>query len=289
MKVAFFVSEQDREINLARSFGNGVVSHGDAFQSFDISEYFRVIREVDIACMVGVKSARMWKSSTQFGVIPIIFDKGYQRQIDPSSETRTWEFWRVSVGSHNPTKYLMTMGKSYDRARDMCSYLNDWRKRGSHIVVAGSSEKYHQFYGLPHPTEYAEKIIRRLRAISPHREIVYRPKPTWKGASPIQGSRFSGRDESMKDVLRGAHALVTHGSNACFDAICAGIPCVVLGDGVAKPISRTAIEDIEDLKMVRIGERWQWLANLAYCEWKLSEFSSGEAWRHIRPLIGLPE
>lgn len=87
------------------------------------------------------------------------------------------------------------------------------------------------------------------------------------------------------DALRNAHVMVTHGSNACFEAVLAGVPVIVLGDAVAKPISSTVIEEVRRPHLARARDRKQWLANLMYHQWTMPEFEGGEAWNHIRPQI----
>jgi len=72
--------------------------------------------------------------------------------------------------------------------------------------------------------------------------------------------------------------LVTHGSNACFDAVCLGIPCIILGDAVAKNMSSTTLDEIESPRLASEAERHQWLSDLAYWQWTEAEHASGEAW-----------
>lgn len=201
---------------------------------------------------------------------------------------KAWEYWRVAVDGHHPTRTLMATPRASDRMRAQMQRaelsLEPWRKAGEHIVIAGSSAKYHAFYGLPEPTEYAEELVRQLQRIT-GRPIVYRPKPSWRGAVPIGGARYSPRDEGIEDVLSGAHVLVTHGSNACFEAVISGVPCIVLGDAVAKPISSQNLREIEMPYLATDEERDQWLANLGWCQWTLREFADGDAWAAIRPQI----
>ncbi len=151
-------------------------------------------------------------------------------------------------------------------------------------MLAGSSAKYHAFYGLSDPTRYAQKIVKQLAHLT-KREIIYRPKPSWREAVPIRGTRFSPPKsymlENLGHILPTAHCLITHGSNACFDAMVAGVPSIILGDGVALPISSCDLYKIEDLPKPRDHARLQLLANLAYHQWTESELASGQAWDTI--------
>jgi hypothetical protein len=157
-----------------------------------------------------------------------------------------------------------------------------WRRRGEQIVFAGSSAKYHEFYQLADPTMYAKKVRGWIRERDQERLIVYRPKPSWRDAKPVVGMEYSTSAQSMTECLQGAHVMVTHGSNACFEAVMAGVPCIVLGDAVAKPISSTSLDELDAPRLATDDERSQWLANLAYLQWNLREMASGEMWANLR-------
>jgi hypothetical protein len=280
VRVCFFHSDKPRERILASAFAEGV-SRKDYIELRRLTGEVQVV-DCDVAVMVGVKSRELFQAYWRAGVHTVYLDKGYTRHATTGGP-RAWEYWRVAVDAHHPTHYLGRVNFPDDRLKRLGLTIQPWRESGRHIVVAGSSQKYHDFYGLCNPTEYAAKIVKRLRKQS-GRKIIYRPKPSWKDAVPVEGAKFS-IGGTIADVLQDAHALVTHGSNAVFEAVLCGVPCIVLGDAVAKPISSTQIEEIENPRLASDEERWQWLANLAYCQWTLPEFASGEAWSHIRPLI----
>ena len=276
MMVAFIASDKDREQELAEAFVAGVKKHGDTSTSivdFD--------NPPDAVAMVGVKSRELFNACRAAGIHTIMLDKGYQRHRTPGR--RIWEYWRVAVDGHSPSEELLKEKRPTDRMNGLT--IKPWRSSGKHIVIAGSSAKYHSFLDLPEPTEWSTNLVAKLRQYT-DREIVYRPKPSWRDAVPIDGTRFSGGNENIVSVLKGAHALVTHGSNACFEAILEGVPCVILGGGVAGPISSKNIELIEQPVMVSERRRMKWLAALTYCQWTVEEFASGMAWEHIRKQIG---
>jgi len=133
------------------------------------------------------------------------------------------------------------------------------------VIFAGSSEKYHEWYGIGGATQYAQTQIDLIRKYS-SRPIVYRPKPSWEDAVPINGTRFSRHPELIRDVLHNAHALVAYGSNAATDAVMNGVPAVVLGDGVARPVAETSISNIEHPYFPSDEERYQWCCDFSYCQ-----------------------
>lgn len=281
LRVCFFHSDKPRERILADAWSKGVQAHGDTIELKALTPEIQ-IADADVACMVGVKSRELFRGHFDKGQHVVMIDKGYTRHAAPGP-VKLWEYWRVSVDAHHPTLAVARWTRPMDRADKLGMVLSAWRKTGDHILFAGSSEKYHAFYRMRDPGRYLEKVVKITRAFS-KRPIVYRPKPSWSEAVPVPGTIFS-RDGSIEQALAGAWAMVTHGSNACFEAVLLGIPCVVLGDAVAKPISSTELSEIESPRLASYAERHQWLANLAYCQWTMPEMASGEAWATIRPQI----
>lgn len=280
MKVTFWHSDKPRERILADAFSAGVRLHGDSCELRPLLPEPE-LADCDVAIMVGVKSRELFRKHWSAGAHTVMIDKGYLRHA-AEGPVKLWEYWRTAVDAHHPTLKLMSISRPFDRIEQLQLPLKPWRREGSHIIFAGSSAKYHEFYGTKEPTAYASKVIDQIRRLS-GREIVYRPKPSWKEAVPINGTKFSQLPDTIEQVLQNAHVMVTHGSNACFEAIVHGVPCIILGDGVAKPISSDDLCMIETPLMVPPSKRWQWLANLAYCQWTMEEFASGLAWSILRP------
>jgi hypothetical protein len=282
MRVVFCHSDKPREHLLADAFSEGVRRHGDTCTLQPLTPDHATV-PAEVACMVGVKSRALYQAYYGQGTHVVYLDKGYTRHARPGP-VKVWEYWRVSLDSHHPTQYLGKPDMPADRVDDLGVVLKPWRKKGEHVVIAGSSQKYHDFYGLRHPTQWAQKLVKQIQGAAPGRRIVYRPKPSWKEAVPIEGTEFS-RQGDIYDVLENAWALVTHGSNAVFESILEGVPCIVLGDAVAKPISSDSLEEIESPLLACYAARHQWLANLAYWQWTLPELSKGQAWDFLRPKI----
>lgn len=286
MRVCFFRSDKPREHLLAEAFIDGVREAGDEGVIREIPED-GVAEDCQVVAMIGVKSKELYRRHWKAGINVVYLDKGYLRH-QMTGPIRLWEYWRVAVNAHHPTDMLMGQLMDNKRVKPNRSklILQEWREDNpkKKIIVAGSSAKYHEFYDLPDPTTYAEKLVRRLRVHS-DRKIIYRPKPTWKDAVEISGTRFSSGGEKLEALFPDAHCLVTHGSNSCFDAILAGIPTIVLGSGVSRDISSTELSDVESPLMVSKAKRRAWLANLMYWQYTMQEFRSGEPWRFIKNKI----
>ncbi len=270
--IIFFYSDKQREKALATAFVKGALAHGLDAETTSLG--VGVPPSVTLACMVGVKSAKLWRFYQKRGIPTMMFDKGYSRH----TKGRCWEYWRVSYNDHHPTSTTL-MKRNYPGGRfnGLGFKIEPWRKQGDHILIAGSSAKYHYFSKLPDPTTYAEYLIKAIRYIT-DRPIIYRPKPSWKGATPIEGTSFSSCKDPLKGVLTNCHAVVTHGSNTCFEAALNGVPSIIMGEGVTKSISSTSLYDIETPAM---NDREQLFYNLAYHQWTLAEFESGKAFKTI--------
>lgn len=280
LKVRFWQSDKPRERILAEAFLSGCKIHGDDTDVRSLGQ--EVTFDCDVACMVGVKSRDLWRAHARAGVQMVYVDKGYDRH-SRNDDVRGWEYWRVAVNGHQPTSKFRA-GYPADRLADMGWEFKPWRQSGTRIVIAGSSAKYHAFYDLADPTQWAQKLVKQIEGLS-RRETVYRPKPSWKDAVKIAGTTWSGRGEGIADALTGAHCLVTHGSNACFEAMLAGVPSIVIGDGVAAPISSRDVTEIETPRLASDAEREAVLRFLAYQQWTLAEFLDGKAWPVIRRQI----
>lgn len=281
MKVIFLHSDKPRERILAASFCEGVNKYpGDTAFTKPLDPEAPVDESADVAVMVGVKSLDLWTRYSRTGCNVVMLDKGYTRHTSPGA-VRAWQYWRMSMNAHHPTSYLMKYSRPDDRMRALNLSFKPYQGTNRNVLLAGSSEKYHRFHGLPEPTQFAQKTVKRINSFW-NGDIVYRAKPSWKGAVPITGARFDNKKD-LYEELSTTHCVVTHGSNICFEALLAGVPVIVLGDAVAKPICNAELCTINSGYFPSAVEVRQWASNLAYCQWTLGEFASGNAWRVNRP------
>jgi len=269
VRIIFYASDKPREQKLAKAFKVGAIRCGHRCK---VLRSNAPIVASDLACVVGVKSKKRWFMLQKAGIPVIMFDKGYSRHKCDGC----WEYWRVSYNSHNPT--LATLGRIEYGGRRFSQLdfsINRWRKSGDHILLAGSSEKYHNFYGLPEPNTFAQGVVNELKKLT-NRPITYRPKPSWRGALPITGATLMKGKIPLLNDLSDCHAVITHGSNTCFEAALLGIPSIVLGNGVVRSISSTELKDVEN---PCLGKRRRLFNALAYHQWTLKEFESGLAFK----------
>lgn len=228
----------------------------------------------DVAIMIGLKSIVLREACIAAGQRVLIFDKGYNRKGG---------WWRVAIDAHQPTRYLMSLNRSYDRAASLNWSPKKWRESrpDSPVIIAGGGRKYYDVFNLPEPVDYVSEIVDKIRIAGCKRKIWYRPKPSMSNITPVPGTVLS-RHKSIYEILGDAHALITYGSNACFEAMLAGIPSIVLGDAIAGPISSSKLEDIENPFLADDQKRSSLLSNLAYCQFDNSEISTGYAINELK-------
>lgn len=280
MRLLAYYSNKGLDEELVTSFARGAREHGVAVKIWPKLED---VLPSDVVVLFGVKARVRHEEFRAAGIQTIVLDKGYVRHAAPGGQ-KWCEYWRVAVNAHHPTGYLMDQKQPHDRFNRLGLEMREWRRKGDTVIYAGSSDKYHRFNGLEEANSYARSVVSKIRKLT-NRAIIYRPKPSWKDAQRIEGVTFSRPPERIHQTLVGAHVLVTNGSNACFEAVLAGVPTIVLGEAVAKPISSTSLKRIERPQLAGMDERLQWAANLAYAQWTMPEMRSGECWSHIGGLL----
>jgi len=291
MKIVFYYAQRqkpddgpdrNRETLIGEALAKGMAVHGDELVMVPKGEYKGPMAGIDAAMMFGVKSKKMFRPHIDLGIPAIYVDKGYLGPRGPEARGRYFKF---SVNAMHPIAYFQAERRDRDRFDALKITPAGWRKSrdDSHILVALSSQKYCDWVGQGNATKYAAKLVKQITNESGgKRHIVYRPKPSWPDAEAVKGAGFSRPPERIRDVLRGCHALVTHGSNAAIDALLVGVPAIVLGDGIAKPVAGQSVKKIKRPYAPSRHALNQWLADLAYCQWNIEELASGEAWKHIK-------
>ena len=275
MRVAVFLSSKKRESRIVTNFAKGVVRAGDQVEI--VQPAGRPTSDPDAALIFGIKSDKYWHEMKAAGVRVVYGDKGYSR-IDSG-----WRYLRFCWDDTQPLDYLERARHAPDRWLSLKTPLAPFRGRGKHVIFAGSSAKFHVWHGIEHPTAYAEKVTRRITELV-DRPVVYRVKPSWTDKEPVRvpGVGYSPGKTPIERELRGAHCLVTFGSNAGVDALIAGVPAIALGPAVFRSVAGTDLEEVAKPRIPTDEERLQFFANLAHCQWTEEEIKSGDAWRALR-------
>lgn len=254
------------------------VVHNATFQDIDY--------DVDVACIWGLmgNAPQIVSRYTARNKHVVMFDKALIRHLGAGGHGT----FRVGIDGPSPIKYMMRVPRSFERFErrriDIANRVGGQSILRPHVLYCGSSQKYCDYYDLGEANAYAENLFQQLREIAKKISIVYRPKPSWQGAREIEGTRFSGSGTTLKRELEKANLLITHGSAASVEAIVAGVPVIALGPCAARPVAGLEItnETVLDPYFPSDPARYQWLWNLAYCQWNVDELQSGEAWGFIR-------
>ena len=281
-----------REKAIGEALKAGFEAHGDAVTVLPTAEYAAPEDGTQIACVIGIKgkSKRVFEDHIRSGRHALLVDKSYFGRA---------EFLRLSLDGFQP-HYAHEIERPHDRLERMGVKFRPLRagRRDSHVIYAGSSQKYCDWHGLGDATEYAKGVCHQINkafgsgdATPSMRRVLYRPKPSWvaghpEDAIPVANTVFSGPDVKLDKLLPDCWALVTHGSNAAVEAVVAGVPVVVVSDGAcaAQPMAgRDLQKDVYHPKFPKDDERRQWAADLCWLQWTIEEIASGAAWASLQP------
>lgn len=150
-----------------------------------------------------------------------------------------------------------------DRWRRSRAKLWPWAKNPEgHIVLAEPSPTYAKFHGIE---GWTDETLGRLRELT-KRPIINRNK---------EMQRFGRK---LHEDLKGAHALVTHGSNAAVESVIMGCPVFVDPCSAAALVGKTDLAEIEE---PAYPDREPWARSLCYNQFDEAELTNGYLWRMI--------
>lgn len=232
----------------------------------------------DVAVFYGLEGCipELFAYYRDFRRAAVYIDLGYWGRRDGG---RWAGFHKVVVNARHPTAYFMDPERSGDRLERFGLEARPWRdpaKQGNVILLGGMGDKGAAAEGFE-PEEWERQTLATIRE---HTElpVLYRPKPSWKDAKPIQGMGYSSKAEDINwGHLR---ACVSHHSNLAVDALAEGVGSFCWG-GAGQPLSSQDLAQIENPPAVARDERQQLMANLAYCQWNVDEMRRGDVWRFL--------
>ena len=285
---AFYISEKERSARWAGFLVAGAKVHGDVVEVIPQTVFKEPIAGIDGAMNLGLARAakRIGEAYLAAGKHFVFFDKGYLGR---------GKYWRVSVDEWQPLRYFQRFMRPGDR-RAVVGPRALGERRGPNpervIVLAGACQNYSNYCNLGNVNDYNERVLAELREHT-DRTIVYRPNPSWFTKhndefrpvhETIPNGELSTPDVPFDTELERCHLLVTHGSSASVAALMRGIPVMVLGGGICRPLAltETGFPQIEEPHWPRDELREQFFRDLAYCQWTSEEYQSGKAWEELR-------
>ena len=249
----------------------GATACGDEVELLTVDNYKEPCYDVAVFWGFVTPCQNILKAYRQLDKPVVFLDMGYWHRSD---------YYKVSINRRHPTAYFQDI--EHDDSRRKMFGLEPkpfHRKTMGHILLAGMGAKS-AWAEKEEPVEsWERRTVAELRKYT-DRKIIYRPKPSWAGATKIEGTSFSSNSQSLESVLQDCHAVVTHHSNVAVDGLVAGVPAFT-NIGAAVPMATGfRLDDIE--RPYYPDDREQWLNDLAYCQWSLTEMRDGTCWRHLK-------
>jgi hypothetical protein len=213
-------------------------------------------------------------------------DKGYVRLPGPMKTL----FWRFAVNDLHPLRYFAALPPDTTRWLSRMGTVLRQPHDGSYVVIAGSTNRYHSWYGLPEPKEWALEVLSEVRRHWAG-SVWWRPKPSQfkRNIAFDLPNCFTDKTKfGLSRTLGGAKVLITHGSAIACDAIWAGTPAVCLGPSIARALSAHSIaEGIKKPTFPTEEVRLEWCGRLASVQFTLEEMTAGLAWDHLTFVLGV--
>lgn len=269
----FQIANHHRSRTVCTAMAAGIRAVGDRVTIRDESEYR--FPDADAVVFYGLAGhlPKVFSDYRKKGKPAVYVDLGYWGRREGG---RFNGYHKISVGARHPTRYFQAHKHSDDRFKQFGLKTSPWQK-GKHILLAGMSDKAAQAEGLVVEHWEQEAIDELLKHTK--RRIIYRPKPSWRGARPLRGAVFDTSACDLRYMLNNCHAVVTHHSNVSIDGLIAGVPAFCW-DGVATPMALQNLSQIES--PIYPNDRHEWLAAIAYCQWNIEEMAAGLPWRHLK-------
>lgn len=191
-------------------------------------------------------------------------------------------YHKISVGDRHPLAYFQRRPHDPARWDHFGREVKPWRTADADapILLAGMGPKAASAAGFRQTNEWETEVVRILRQHT-ERPILYRPKPSWDHPRRIAGTEMLDADLSIEPQLAASHAIVSHHSNANVEALQLGTPSFCVG-GLALPLSKRALSEIEAPLYPDDEARLQWLADIAWTQFSVAEIAEGLAWRHLK-------
>lgn len=257
-KVAFYTPKGLRPFkqNLFDRVGREIERHGGRRVNHD-PEPLRSLPD-DWTPVVGCQpeSRPLIQEWTKRGRRFVYWDRGYCRRVFATWLPRgdNGGFYRWHVNGFQMRAIRDVPG---DRWKRLKTDVLPWSKNGRHILIAAPTKAYAEFHGCE---RWTDEICDALARVT-DRPLMIRAKESKR---------------PLVEDLKGAHALVTHGSNTANEAVILGCPVFVHPSCAAALVGLT---DVTKIETPVYPDREPWLYSLAYSQFDERELVDGTLWR----------
>lgn len=195
----------------------------------------------------------------------------YGRLVGEDYENSYWRW--CNYGFHNDEK----LNVPSDRFEEWNLEIKPYRDEGDFILICPSSETMTRtINGLTQST-WIQKTYEEIKR-NTKLPIKVRLKPRKNGTSGP-----SVETVSMKEELKGCHAMVTNASITAVEALSEGVP--VFTDTSECPAAWCSNRDFRKINNPELFEREELFYNLAYKQYSIKEFRNGTAYENIRKYL----
>ena len=276
MNVTFYLNQNGRARHVCDAVVAGCRRHGVEVRVRNVTEYRQPVADVALFYGLWPPLKKLREDYAGAGRKAVLIDLGYWGRIDGG---KLAGFHRFSVNGLHATAYFQRVQHSRERFQRFGVALKPFSRRGEHILLCGMSEKAAWVYGLA-PEEWERQAVETLRQHT-QRLIHYRPKQSWKHATPIPGTTWAPSAAPIQRALENCWAVVTHHGNSALDALAHGVP-VFTTDGLASALASADLAAIETPAYPDERQRDQLLYDAAWTQWKMNEIAAGDAWAYLK-------
>lgn len=247
-----------RSLAVARALHEAMARHG----------ILSTITCEDVATKAQIVAAYGWRNPDLFRHADrfVHVDLGYWGRIPGIIEGP----YKVVIDGRHPK--LDTIDRTDPRTN--LPPIGNWqRPSGNRILLAGMSAKSAGTYGYG-PEEWERGMVSRIHSMDPTVEILYRPKPSWRGATFLAGTTMDYRFR-LEDTLRIVQGVICHHSNVAIDACAMGTPWWSV-EGALAPWGASSLEDLLGGWTPDKDRRLEALGRLSWFQWNLDEIAKGD-------------
>lgn len=145
-----------------------------------------------------------------------------------------------------------------------------WRDGGAEILITTQTPDWYRLVRGMTIEQWLRQVAMAIEILAPGRPHRVRLKPA--GTAP---------GATLMDDMADAWCLVTLSSNSAVEAICAGVPAIVLDrDCAALPMAGDSLEMIRNPPRPRGRHRWAEV--LASNQWTEKEMANGRCWADLQ-------
>lgn len=261
MKVALHVNNSAHQKSHVEWMAEGLARHGVETETAE----FNVPGPADVAIIWGWKQ----RAVIDRGGPVLVMERGHlQPRMEFTSLGWNGLGYRATYPAGDESRWRKHWGK-----------MAEWKHYGRYALLIGQCAGDASLWGVNFD-QWAQDCTDGLTGLG--YSVVYRPHPLMVRGGYLWHPKGSALSTGLlDDDLQKALLCVTYNSTAGVEAVLAGVPTVTVDEGaMAWPVTTHRIDTAPQWP-----DRWQWAADLAWCQWNEQEIRSGEAWDAVRQVM----